>query len=258
MFLSLLADRMNLPAGSLAQAATNFDVYCHRALKSTEDIADLPEVCVVLCHIIYKADNATVQADMAELRSAANWFRQQSCLSKYLLSDEERSLQTQELKVLQALEWQVNLPSVETWLVAFCSRFDAATSGVFGSMLACIYQRGILLSKALTQHVDALKFPPRSLALGFLCSGFITTGLLPSNTFRPESLEEAEWETVFTASQRGSGSRCIMDEACQKRIVLYLQLATQASPEEWQSCSWRLASVVCNTLCKAVPPQSCE
>mmetsp|Transcript_41499 Transcript_41499/g.109441 ORF Transcript_41499/g.109441 Transcript_41499/m.109441 type:complete len:385 (-) Transcript_41499:410-1564(-) len=195
--MSQLTMQMRLPPEAVAQAVTVFDIYCHR-MDGKVEVEDLPSIGVAICCLIHKMD----MPDSMVWQSAAAW------LSRWLKSsghatvpDTRELLKRHEKSILDALQWQINHATVESWLLAFCARFDAASGGFFRESLTWVAQQGIALARVILPSATVFELNPRRFASALCCFGLVASRLLPLHTLLPDSkMSMDEWEQLYLQS----------------------------------------------------------
>jgi len=245
-FLAVLVGRMGLPSLALAQAVANLDILS-RLGGSAFLLAELPDTCIVLCCTLYKSENGYAPIDWDDLEKAAAWFRQLLGGSPPPVQkegDPQKSYASQEIQVLEALGWQLHASTVEEWLRAFGVRFDAVTRGLLARQTAFHLTRGCQLAQLLMLRVAAIECSPRDLALGLLCSAFVSSGLLSPETFREPSVTEHEWAVLLLASQGSAVPQCVVPSSSQLQLLQWLRMATTADLAEMKECTLRCARLV--------------
>jgi len=257
-FLCMLADRMSLSSESFTQVVVNFDVYCQLAAtrpnahNMEELIRQLPDVCTSLCLVAYKVDTSIGKIDWTELHSATEWFEQALALPSSVAQQDQDETKARivatEAQVLEALGWRTEVTTAEKWLSAFCARLEAATNGVFGTLPGWIWQRGMMMAKAVMQWYTAFDIPPRVLALGLFCSGFIAAGVLSAAAFQSSSLTEAKWVDMLVTSNRAAMPPCGVSPAGQRRALALLQFASKVNVMEMKESSRLVVSAVCEVV----------
>jgi len=255
-YVALLCDRLQQQSECLFQAVVQLDAYLdlvleHAEVDGFEELkAQLPDVCTALCMIACKFESSTYQLDWSELTSACRWYKQSTTQD----DDDEATraaIVAAELRVLEVLDWRVDLPTAEQWLAAFCARFAAATNGVFGTLPQWIFQRGVMMCKAITPWYSTADLPPRLLAIGLFCSGFAAAGVLPIDALRPAAVDTALWTQIFVASNGSVPPTCVVSGDGQRRALVLLQLATRSEVAEMQECSKAIVASTCVVLERA-------
>jgi len=156
------------------------DVYCRRH-KSANTVSRLQATCVALARMLKKIDAAepVKQAQLAEKLLHAEISR---CLSRDILNHQEASL-------LETLDWKITIPSTESWLTTYCTRFNLLTQKLLCSSVAWVWNETIANAVALLRHrPSSEKFPPRKQAIGLLGLAFVDAGLLPLHALGTKNL----------------------------------------------------------------------
>jgi len=123
-FMRFLADAMDLVPSAWFRAAVLLDVACLK-VDGGLPLKDLPIAAAALVVLIKKEDTADfstygphLQAQILQLHGCFNTLG-------YEVENQEitlNSIHRQELALMDLLSWQVNVPSIESWLSVFCSR----------------------------------------------------------------------------------------------------------------------------------------
>mmetsp|Transcript_84468 Transcript_84468/g.219842 ORF Transcript_84468/g.219842 Transcript_84468/m.219842 type:complete len:463 (+) Transcript_84468:28-1416(+) len=247
-FMQYLVQLVNLPSKSWFEAQVLLDVYMARAPPSF-GVHALPATCVVVVKLVKKMENAVVTKECARVwaanaKSAASTFRK----SGFDVPDPtEQQLLHQELAVLQAVGWQIYFPTVESWMLAFCTRFNVITQGIFAASLAWIWKQSqFFRMTVVTREASCSALPPRKVAAGLLGLRFFSARLLPIRSLQPEELSDATWQRLVATAHgecRGSPS-CAFTAEIVQRVLESLQAATGFTLDELREATKHVASIL--------------
>ena len=107
----------------------------------------------------------------------------------------ERSLCEQEIRILQTLDWQLDLPFFEQWISLYCSRFSVF-SDASKDRVTWVEHRCICFSRLLTfREAASADAPPRILSLGLVCLALVWGHLLPWEQLCPD--DHYNWQSRF-------------------------------------------------------------
>eukprot|EP00404_Azadinium_spinosum_P025594 CAMPEP_0180678476 /NCGR_PEP_ID=MMETSP1037_2-20121125/68400_1 /TAXON_ID=632150 /ORGANISM="Azadinium spinosum, Strain 3D9" /LENGTH=339 /DNA_ID=CAMNT_0022708117 /DNA_START=41 /DNA_END=1061 /DNA_ORIENTATION=+ len=228
-------------------AVTLFDVYCKNCPGGVK-IELLPATCVSLVKVLKKVDISTINMKGSNLSvhatQLAQWLRQLGYTLEHDVTEEQ--LSQQELELMSALAWQINLPSVLQWVSMFSSRFNVFTQNLFLPSLNWVWESGMFYMRMVVmRQASSEDFLPRRMANGLLGLGFIGARLLPVEALRPSKLTPADWEQLFTQSQlQGVVPTCVLQPSHCLRVIEFLQAATDSSLEEIKEDCEAVANLV--------------
>lgn len=203
--MTYIAQLLGMSQKSWFSVVTAFDAYCLKFGSADNIFVTLPATCVALVKLLKKMDCATDSMMGSNFSIFATelvkWLQQMGHPVEDLEVTEE-AINSQELKVLKVLNWQLNLPTIESWTSRFCSRFNVLTRNMFMTSLnwafgLCMaYARMIALRQATTRE-----YSPRRISIGLLCISFVHARLLPVGQLCPEKVGHNDWEFLFAESQ---------------------------------------------------------
>ncbi|CAK9060674.1 unnamed protein product [Durusdinium trenchii] len=137
------------------------------------------------------------------------------------------TLKEHELEVLKALDWKVDCPCLEQWLLMFSVRFNGLTGGQNTVQLQMMMQSILHSSHAiLMSETVAQKLSHGDLAMGLFCANVLLLlhGDSPLMSLKPYEVSEMEWSGLFTSlaackpgkADRASGeaSSRLLDTLC--------------------------------------------
>lgn len=255
MAMAQLCGMLRLPSATSMQAVTLLDVYCHRAC-STNEMELLPGTCAAICSLLSKLDSARATPSVPLLQAAADWL-QKWLVSVGLVGPAEPfvNFDAHELRVLKVLQWHINVPSVELWLSAFCSRLNVATKGAIKASVDWILQQGIELARVVLLTSSAFVLPPRKFAMGLLCHGLMAAHLLPLDTFHAEQdISRAEWEQAVKTIPWQSELRCTLPPRAQQTVFESLQLATGVDAAALRGLAFRFSAAAAASAASSASP----
>mmetsp|Transcript_58254 Transcript_58254/g.147981 ORF Transcript_58254/g.147981 Transcript_58254/m.147981 type:complete len:373 (-) Transcript_58254:192-1310(-) len=196
--ISQLTEHMGLPSRAFAQAVTMLDIYCAR-MHGAIGIEALPGTCVAICSLIHKTEVPSEPVDGRLLQSAATWWSK--CLEtsgRDAVPIALKQLRDYEESILKTFQWQINFPNVESWMLAFCGRLDAASGGVFRRSLTWVMHQGVVLAKVILQRVSVMELRSHRFACALCVLGLVAARLLPLSALRPDrEIGIVEWERLY-------------------------------------------------------------
>jgi hypothetical protein len=173
----------HLPPRQWFEAATLLDAFYAGTSCNGTVVEHVPATCMAVLSILLKADSASsrhrlygphnLQAHASQL---VQWLRSLGYKPDEVTSEE---IMNQEVVVLAGLRWQINLPSLESWVATFCTRFNVLTRGGFLPSLAWAWERMMLFARAAVMQKPASRtLLPRRVAAGLMCLGLARARLL--------------------------------------------------------------------------------
>jgi hypothetical protein len=175
------------------EAVMLFDVYCCRCRVKVQDY---PIVCAALIRLLQKVDNAVAAPRDHDLINTvtklSEWLRQMGHeVSPSSLTVE--ALEVHEMAILEALRWQIKLPTVDQWMSAFCARMSALTRQGLMPILVPVWQQSMPLARALFMRFEMCsRLSPQHVANGLLCMGCVAHGLISPEAVGLDSLSDLE------------------------------------------------------------------
>eukprot|EP00747_Dinoflagellata_sp_TGD_P196188 gnl/TRDRNA2_/TRDRNA2_65959_c0_seq2.p1 gnl/TRDRNA2_/TRDRNA2_65959_c0~~gnl/TRDRNA2_/TRDRNA2_65959_c0_seq2.p1 ORF type:complete len:381 (-),score=63.08 gnl/TRDRNA2_/TRDRNA2_65959_c0_seq2:471-1613(-) len=245
-FMQHLVQLMNLPHSSWFDAVALLDTY-------QPPVERLPAACVALVKILKKNDCATCSMRSANFSvhasHMAHWLHQ--CGHTTSSSDvSEEDIRLEERRVLKELEWQIKIPTPESWSSIYCARFNILTRNTLVSSVEWIWQQSLYLGRMiLTREALTGDLPPRRAAQGLLCLGLVGARLLPLDVLRPEKVDSAEFEELFAKVQpHGAVPTCALTSGHWQCLVDWLKVATGATIPELQVDAERVARIMAEAI----------
>lgn len=230
-FTARLATILQMSPQELEHVIALLDILCYRVL-GIDQISWLPGACVAACTIVRKVEHSRVRVDLRHLDRARAQFA--AVLGKrYELQEDivANAYHLQESQILHWLGWQIDVPTVGTWLSAFCGRLDMATGGCLNPSLVWIREKGGHLARFVLHQVTTLELQPEHFARGAFCCGLVAARLMPYDEFFPEEeigLTVVEWVEIFGNRQCSQHAypTCVLSPHAQERMC---DLVEQAS-----------------------------
>jgi hypothetical protein len=191
--LAHLVEYAGLPEAHLLKAGLLLDMYCLRkpgVLLHTS----IPVLCVALVKIIMKVEDSTPSENLLGLAThASNLVHrlQQGCDQAFQpLSS--RELVDQEAAILDALEWNIIMPTVQEWTELTSTRLNIFMFGLLAPMLTPMWDVSSYLAKTLALNCTTTDgFLPSRVAQGLLCISLVAARVLPASIFKLEFSELA-------------------------------------------------------------------
>lgn len=210
---------------------------------------------LAVLRILWKVDNATRSLPSDRLAHLVDWLREHGHAVPPARPEE---IDRAEVNILRVLGWQVVLPSLHSWLSAFCSRFrvltklSACDGTDFAPILAWVWKRSYMCGTAVAmQKAVAGKLAPRILAAGLLGLCFVGARALPLQDLRPEDAEADEWERIYTQAM-GPAPDCNVSLEVRRQVVQFMAFAFDVGPGELrEACSAAAAALLGTTAVAA-------
>mmetsp|Transcript_34564 Transcript_34564/g.87800 ORF Transcript_34564/g.87800 Transcript_34564/m.87800 type:complete len:331 (-) Transcript_34564:356-1348(-) len=200
-----VVQRLQLTDSATFQGVALLDAWLAARAPETSDssfIREMPAACVAAVRVLHKT-GATKEADVAMWHDAAAAIRAEMPGLRIDWFDlQPHDVRAQEFGLLRSLRWQVNVPSVESWLSMFEGRFGVLMAGEFSRSV--IWMREDLRQLAFTMMLwrpASNVHAPRRLAGGLFSIGLLRATLLPAEALRPQHVCHDEWEELFLQSQ---------------------------------------------------------
>jgi len=233
-FMSQLTQLMNMPPNAWFQSVTLFDVYC-LSMPNGPPIEQIPATCIALVKLLKKMDCTVANAIPADLSPLGvpmeKWLEN---LGHTVPPITNRSIAKVELCLLQALNWQLDVPNVEFWMSKFCARLNVLTRSALMTSLNWIWEQGICYARMiLLKQVSNPAHPPIQMATGSIALGCVRAQLLPVAAIRPPKVCTQAWDQSFAESQPdGMIPECVLPPAQSQQLLQFLQVSTGANLEE--------------------------
>jgi len=260
-FMAHIAKLLNLHPSAWFHLAVLLDGYCQRHSQA-DMISRLPATCVALVKMLKKADAAGLSMKGSNLSAHAGQLREWlQSIGIWTDSTTEEMLNEQEASVLATLEWKIFIPSIESWLSTYCTRFSVLTQWLLGPSLSWVWETTISNGRILVMHSPASALlPPGRQAKGLLGMACVSARLLPLDAIRPEKVSPLLWEQLFlqiqgALSQQAAVPVCVMRDDHAMRILKLLCMSVGTDLENLQHDCGDVALQLRNVL---TPPGSSQ
>jgi len=209
LMVGAFMERFGLQTDVMAQTVAVLDVYWHRSVDAT-DVRSIPNMCFSICRTMLKVHmnwHQVTNLQPEDLQSMAEWFQQTaSVISGQAVDVSMQDSGEQELRILKALDWRIDIPTAFTWLAAFHIRLAAVAPTDLVPTLGLGRERSEELGKMLTQQLSLFDIPPHRLARGLLGCGLMMAGLLPAEALHLQDLIGAEaWQRLLDLTPTPGG-----------------------------------------------------
>ena len=190
LFLKLLARRMGLGSDAWFNAVVLLNAYLQR--KSSTDQQHTSALYTAIISTLTKLDSV-ITGEKLIVRKANDLVEAFGLpfLTCNMLFKKERDL-------LMTLKWNMNPPSVYTWISAACIRFDLMTKcGIYKNIT---FAQEVVIryaEKLLVQCPDVGTVPPRRLANGLVALGLVVATILEFEALCPAGVEISEFSLLF-------------------------------------------------------------
>jgi len=186
--MRFFADTMDIAPTAWFRAAVLLDAACLK-VEAGLPLEDLPTMAAALVVRVKKKDTADfesyaphLQAQIIELHSCLNTLGYESEHQEITAN----TIHQQELALMDLLRWQVDGPSIESWLSMLCARLMLMSGAALFPCLQLVWwfctmhaEPFVLLGPAW----PTLK--PRNAAQGLLCVGLLAVGLMSLDSMTP-------------------------------------------------------------------------
>jgi hypothetical protein len=223
-FFTHFATEHRLDQSTWFQLVTLLDAYCQQQRKA-DTLERLPATCVALINVLRKFNTGGRKSEYnlpAFARLLGEWLRNKG-ISTAVTTQE--MLNEQEESLLVTLDWNITIPSTESWLSMYCTRFSVLTQGLLDESVAWMREKTIFSARILMSHFPVTPaFPAHRQANGLWGLGLVSAMLLPLNAIRSERLCQALWEQLFlqtvgTMLQQVAVPQCLLAEHQTRRIL---------------------------------------
>lgn len=219
-FLHGLADLVGFPQRGQSKtlwfdAVLLLDVYC---LRERTPIEALPAACAAVVNLLQKFANSEMHIGAGGLSNDASNLAKRLRSLGHHASDTEvtaEAIRVQEHAVLRSLGWQINLPSVHTWISTLRDRFNILSCRICSQSIDFAFATSTSIAGVLvTRNVVSTSMSPQRMANGLFCLAIVGVGLVPLEALRPsEFCTAAEWEKLYLESwfpREGAVPKCQM------------------------------------------------
>lgn len=185
--LWFLRTELGLEVDDWYSFVTMFDAFC-QGYEGTCDIQILPAISMAIVLIIKKRDSARLcnPDDLACISSKLS-----TCLGLRLAATKQQIV-AQEITVLDVLDWDLEMPTVQSWASMFVTRFNCLSLSRYKVQLKQMWDE--YLTKFLLYGVSNTRatsqLPPFRLASAFFSLGLVWAGLLPLEKLCPVGSDE--------------------------------------------------------------------
>jgi len=249
---------MSLPPTSWFHAAVLLDSFCARAPRGVS-VELLPATCLALVKMLKKVDQASLCMRGSNLSSCAVHFVHWLRASGYpgTADPTEEQLAEAERAVLEVLNWEIDVPSLESWTSLFCTRFNVLTRGHWLPSLQWVWQQSSCHQRLVVlQQAAGAELRPKCLAAGLLGLAFVSARLLTLDELRPPKASAEDWEQLFLQGQlQSSAPSCILAAEHAQRVLQLLQAATGLPLAELREACAAAAGLLRDALQAARRPQ---
>jgi len=224
-FMRFLTETMDLAPSAWFRAAVLLDAACLK-VEGGLPLKDLPTTAAALVVLVKKAD--TADFDFYGPHLQAQIMQLHSCFTTLGYEAEQQeitanTIHRQELALMALLRWQVNVPSIESWLSVFCTRLMLMSDAALFPCLQWVW-------RFCTMHAEPFvllgpawpTLKPRNAAQGLLCVGLLAVGLMSLDSMSPSELELEAWESIFQQFQRQQSEGLVL----QKVDIDHVETAT--------------------------------
>jgi len=162
---------------------------------------DLPGRCAAIVSIVRKTDTSEVKSWLTEIAERATDFSHSLHARRTTMPDviTKQSIYHHEKQVLGALGWQVEPASCETWVSAFCTRFNFVEKESLQPYIQWMWQNSISCAHWICmRHSASEALMPRCLAQGVLGISAVIARVVPCQCLQPDRVELHDWLQLLT------------------------------------------------------------
>eukprot|EP00747_Dinoflagellata_sp_TGD_P075833 gnl/TRDRNA2_/TRDRNA2_158896_c0_seq1.p1 gnl/TRDRNA2_/TRDRNA2_158896_c0~~gnl/TRDRNA2_/TRDRNA2_158896_c0_seq1.p1 ORF type:complete len:339 (+),score=41.29 gnl/TRDRNA2_/TRDRNA2_158896_c0_seq1:76-1092(+) len=242
-FMQLLLKRLELKSSDWFSAATLLDTY-------RPPVSRLPTTCAALVSIITKSKFAKRD----ELKGMM------TCLHQYGAAGSsshvsKKDIYLEERRVLRDLSWEINLPTIESWVSSCCMRLKFLVDISFATPIERVKELSLQNGQTVVMHTAlGCEFPPQKVAYGLFCLGLVGVQMLPLDVFRPEEVDPEDFEELLMCVSscrpqlHTSVPQCPLASENWQAVARMVSVATGASIPELQQCTDRIARIIMECL----------
>jgi len=238
--MSQVTIAQQLPKTIWYQAVVVLDAWLAARTPSVSDssfLQEMPAVCSVVLDVLCKTNaDKTQNRHPGRVENGEIVHEVMQTLGYDLPAASPHDLHVMEQSLLLDLQWQVNMPTVESWISMLGARFGVITQDLYAEPLAEIAEEVCNLAKKLVMWKPAdWQRRPRRLAGGLLGIGLVGASLLRIEDLRPHYVYREEWEQLFRESQTMAvAQRCTLPPRFTQRILTSFVIAADLPLEEIQ------------------------
>lgn len=237
-FMAHLVKIAGLPEKSWFDAVVLLDTYCARA-DSPIPVGDLPALCVALVKLLKKMDSQALLSNDSQLwgcaMQMAHHLRQVGHDIEHPAVTREKC-EMQEVAVLKALRWQIALPNVNTWMLAYCARMNTFSKQELLPALAWIWQQSRCLARTLLLHrAISQSYSSRHLVQGMLGVGFVAAGMLSPDSLGLKDMQDLE--SIFSQQHNEAvpSPKPVWSQQHQQLLLEVYQAATCSTLDDLEN-----------------------
>jgi len=163
-------------------------------------ITELPAQCAAVVSIVRKMDTSEFRSWLPMIAEHATQLAKSLNQMDTTVPDvvSEASISYQERQVLGALDWQVEPATCETWISAFCARFNIVEDGSLHPSIQWVWQTSISYAYRICMWQPASRsLSPRCLAQGTFCISAVLAHLVLCENLRPDHMDLQDWLQLF-------------------------------------------------------------
>lgn len=203
------------------------------------NIQNLPMTCAAILSLLQKMDVITAEpVDPFCAEGICIFANHLKSLGYHMVNDQVtcEMINDEELRVLQAIQWQLKVPTVESWLNTFVTRLSVLSHGLLS--LKEVWQQCLCGAQVVTmQQALTMDRPPRKLAVGFLGIGLAGAQLLPVEALRPTKLSSAQWMQLYKDIRpQELQPQCVLPDQHVQSLLEVLKEAVQVDFAEINEC----------------------
>ncbi|CAE7552123.1 KCNQ2 [Symbiodinium natans] len=202
-------------------------------------LEQLPLTCVCLTRLMLKCafGMAMVPGEdspsMSWIKDFATWLTAtQNLVTSEGSTMSRHELALHELRLLKALDCQVELPCAEKWCLLYFTRFGHL-GREFQAPVQQMQAKALLSARAVVMCFPASPMLSHGkLAAGLFSLSFVYSGLLPMASLQPSNMDASEWSALFAAITPNELPACRLPHSVTKRLMDLICLTMKEEPDD--------------------------
>jgi hypothetical protein len=186
-------------------ASTLIDVYIIQARNlcssqqqfETYQVSNLATICAAAVLLIAKREDYIDNKELIDI-----FAKKASAFSSHVCSDHvhvtREDIIKHEFEILRVVGWNINIPSVHTFLYVFCNRIDVLSRGILKESADWALNEAMLWAYVMIIYCpSSTTMSPSRMAKGLFCISIVAANLVPLAAMRPSNVSPAEWMELF-------------------------------------------------------------
>lgn len=256
-----IAKRVGCQWIAVFECAALFDAYCSR--PGGASVEAVPSLCVAVVKIVRTVSDATAHIGGAELAEfatgVAQWLWSSGLTAQHTTVTEEEVF-AREREVLDVVDWNMQIPTIESWASVLLARLNAITNGQYLQWMQWMWQTHLFHTMRLILFKQAgPKFEPGHAACGLLGLALIAARLVPPETLKPDHLDVSEWNRLLEKGQpQGRTEQCLLSAEQSGLLLSQLPLVTGQNLETFREDCAEIASLMFEAMADINKRKQCS